>query len=74
MQLYRATFKGRHAGAIGISHVITTDVVADSPEHATLKLYDSYDHISGLKLTLEADYGDYEQSAEYFDRYIAGDR
>lgn len=55
MQLYRATFTGRHVGAIGIFYAISVDVVADSKEHATLRLYDSYEHIHGLNLTLETE-------------------
>lgn len=48
---YTAKFTGRQVGAIGIFHKITAEVEAESPDAATLKLYDQYEHISGLTLT-----------------------
>jgi len=48
--IYKATFKGRAKGALGISYMITTQVEAPDKETAALKLYARYEHISGLVL------------------------
>ena len=47
MQRYTYRFWGRVKGALGVHYKITTAVVeAESEEKASLKLYDTYEHIS----------------------------
>ena len=46
---YLATFVGRTRGAIGIFYPISTEVEAETPEAAELKLYDTHEHIQGLR-------------------------
>jgi hypothetical protein len=48
---YRADFWGRTIGAIGVTFHYVVEVEADNPEAARLKLYDTHEHISGLRLT-----------------------
>lgn len=48
---YRVNFKGRQVGAIGIFYAIADTVQGEDEEQARLKLYEKYEHISGLKLT-----------------------
>ena len=48
---YLATFTGRQLGAIGIVYPCRVEVEADDPEAARLKLYDTHEHLSGLRLT-----------------------
>jgi hypothetical protein len=48
---YRAEFWGRTIGAIGVTSRYVVEVEADNLEAARLKLYDTYEHISGLRLT-----------------------
>lgn len=48
---YNATFTGRTRGAIGKFYKITTTVVAKDVHHATVKLYEKYEHLANLKLT-----------------------
>jgi hypothetical protein len=50
MKNYRASFTGRKVGAIGITYFIIDYVEAENEEQARLKLYDRYEHITGLKL------------------------
>ena len=45
MPNYRIHFVGRLKGAIGAMYPITDYVTADTPEAASLKLYDKYEHI-----------------------------
>ena len=47
---YKATFRGREAGAIGIMQDITTTTEGETPEAARLALYDRFEHITGLTL------------------------
>jgi len=42
-------FWGRENGAIGITHQCRKTVIADSIESATLKLYDTHEHISNVR-------------------------
>jgi hypothetical protein len=52
MFTYLARFLGRHKGAIGIMHQCRVTVVAKDPVEARLQLYESYEHIHGLALTI----------------------
>ncbi len=49
--VFRASFKGREIGAIGIFYPISTTVEAKNKEEAKRKLYDRYEHLTGVKLT-----------------------
>lgn len=51
MPTYQASFTGRQVGAIGILYKINTTVSGKNKEAANLKLYDRYEHITGLTLT-----------------------
>ena len=46
-QIHGYHFEGvaRQRGAIGIVHPFTADVIAESPQAARLKLYDTWEHI-----------------------------
>lgn len=46
--MYRAHFFGRVKGAIGLFYEVETTVEADSPEHAARRLYERYEHLSGV--------------------------
>lgn len=48
---YHARFTGCLKGAIGIHYPIEAFTEGDSPKAAELALYDTYDHISGARLT-----------------------
>jgi hypothetical protein len=48
MKTYCIKFRGRQVGAIGITTINTELVKADTQEEAILKLYDKYEHISGV--------------------------
>ena len=50
MPTYEAQFKGRLKGADGICYPIYTQVRARDEKHAREALYDSYEHISNLRL------------------------
>lgn len=50
MKRYTASFTGRKVGAIGITYYIQDWVEAENEEQAKLKLYDKYEHITGLNL------------------------
>ena len=54
---YIADFQGRKAGAIGIFYRIRVTVEAESPEAARMKLYEEYEHLSGVQLTPVTDEG-----------------
>ncbi len=45
IQGYHFEGVARQRGAIGITHPFTADVIAESPEAARLKLYDTWEHI-----------------------------
>jgi hypothetical protein len=48
---YIARFNGCRLGAIGITYPCRAEVEADTPELARLKLFDTHEHITRLKLT-----------------------
>ncbi len=50
MKKYMCTFSGRQKGAIGIFHRCSDVVEAENPEQAREKLYDKWEHISGLRV------------------------
>lgn len=50
MKTFKAIFQGRESGAIGAFSQHTATVTAKDDEAARLKLYDTHDHISHLKL------------------------
>jgi len=45
MTKYKACFKGREVGAIGVYSHFNVDVEADNIPEAELKLYETHDHI-----------------------------
>lgn len=51
MNQYKIIFIGRLNGAIGITYKITKEISAESEEAATLKLYESYEHIRVISIT-----------------------
>jgi hypothetical protein len=50
MKEYRFTFEGKLVGAIGASYGFNMVLGADSLENAILKIYDTHEHISKLKV------------------------
>ena len=48
---YRATFLGCLHGAIGLPQRCVTYVTAPDPEYARLRLYETHEHITDLRLT-----------------------
>ena len=50
MKKYKAIFRGREAGAIGIFYSIYAEVEAENKKAAELKLYEKYEHITRLDL------------------------
>jgi len=46
MKTYKAKFKGREVGAIGIFYQIETEVQGKDEKDALLNLYEKYNHIS----------------------------
>lgn len=50
MPTYRATFRGRRRGAIGIFYDIETTTSGATPLEAQLALYDRFEHIERLRL------------------------
>lgn len=51
MKQYIARFTGRKVGAIGITSYTVVYVKGKNEVDATLKLYEKYEHIQGLKLS-----------------------
>ena len=47
---YQAHFNGRLKNAIGVTYPIKTTVKGTDEHTANINLYDTYEHISGLKL------------------------
>jgi hypothetical protein len=47
--IYRVSFRGREAGAIGIFSRFAITVRADNEEQARLKLYETHDHITDAR-------------------------
>jgi hypothetical protein len=45
---FRVRFTGREVGAIGITYEIETEVEIDIQDAVIMKLYDNYEHISGV--------------------------
>lgn len=52
MKTYLARFNGRAKGAIGVFHPCETFIEAETEESARLKLYDTHEHITQLKIDL----------------------
>ena len=50
MKEYKFQFEGRQVGAIGTFSGFAKTVESDSLENAILKLYDTHEHISKLKV------------------------
>jgi hypothetical protein len=48
---YRLEFMGRTVGAIGIRYPISVTLDASSESEARIKIYDTHDHISDLRVT-----------------------
>jgi len=53
-KIYRASFKGRLCGALGITYRIATHICGSSAEQAKINLYHKYEHISGLTITAKS--------------------
>ena len=51
LRKYRATFHGRTAGALGVTHACTVTVEAVDEKAALLALYKTHEHIMGAKFT-----------------------
>ena len=51
MNTYIATFTGRQLGAVGIFHPCKVEVQGKDEQSASLALYDTHEHITGLVLT-----------------------
>ncbi len=52
-KLFKFSFVGRKAGAIGIFYKINTSIRATDKQHALNLLYTDYEHIQGLKMNGE---------------------
>lgn len=52
MNKYKITFIGRPNGAIGITYQITKIVEADNEVEASLKLYETHEHIRLQKIEI----------------------
>ena len=52
MFTYVAHFWGRTKGAIGIDHNCTATVTAPDAETAHLRLYDTHEHVHGVRWTI----------------------
>ena len=52
MNKYKCTFRGRKVNAIGIFYKIAIFIEANNIEEVNEKLYEKYEHISELKITL----------------------
>ena len=52
MRTYECQFYGREAGALGVLYWITVTVEAASIDDARLKLYDSWEHITDLSVSI----------------------
>ncbi|NBT33832.1 MAG: hypothetical protein EBT13_18535 [Rhodobacteraceae bacterium] len=55
MKPYLAIFTGRHVGAIGVFERHACWLMAESPDDASLRLYDHYEHIRALTVLDEND-------------------
>ncbi len=51
MKRYVATFNGRTVGAIGIRYRCHIEVEAEDAKAAGLKLYETHEHISDVRIT-----------------------
>ncbi len=51
MKRYAATFNGRTVGAIGIRYLHHIEVEAEDEKAARLKLYETHEHISDVRIT-----------------------
>lgn len=52
MNTYRVTFWGRLKGALGLCHTCYATVSAPTAEEATLRLYDTHEHVHNQRFTL----------------------
>ena len=52
MRTYECRFYGREAGALGVRYWITATVEAASIDDARLKLYDRWEHITDLSVSI----------------------
>ncbi len=52
MNKYHIIFFGRLNGALGICYRCSKTVVANSEDEARLKLYETHEHISDVKVTV----------------------
>lgn len=52
MRSYKIKFTGRKRGAIGIFERFSVIVTAESEEKAVFALYDDFEHLSGVKVSL----------------------
>lgn len=54
INVYRARFWGRKVGSIGLPDHYFTTVAGVNEEDARLRLYDRFEHITGLEMTLSS--------------------
>lgn len=57
MKTYIVSGHGRAVGAIGIFHSFTCLVKAESVEDAKVRVYDQYEHISGMRVSEKQEVG-----------------
>ena len=56
MDYYRVVFWGKKKNALGISSFHCVDAMAETPEEAILKVYDSHEHVSNPRVTKLPDF------------------
>jgi hypothetical protein len=54
INVYKARFYGKKVGSIGLPSPYVTTVTGINRQDAELRLYDRFEHISGLDMRLEA--------------------
>lgn len=50
MKKFKLSFRGRQVGAIGIMQGFSVEIEAEDERAAVLKLYDTHEHIMGLRI------------------------
>ena len=57
MKEWQATFTGRKVGALGKCSYVSCTVTGNTEEDARVHLYDTYEHITNLKLSTASSKG-----------------
>ena len=58
MKTYLVNFTGRKAGAIGVMRPCAVKVRAESPNDAHMRIYDTHEHITGVRVDEISPYTD----------------